>query len=182
MFMSANTDSVVDDLLAALPPGKKAPWRGKLEKTAKASDPDRVTMEKVATLLRASFSDPDKVTLASLSRGWPCDLWPFRDPLAYMGKDGGGGIGSGMGGKLSGMFAGLGAADFDRPGEDVRAGAAILHLAVDVALVLRDGARRHDAGLVDDGRHHRGRAQEKGRDGRKGRPHCRHACSSGTQP
>jgi thiamine pyrophosphate-dependent acetolactate synthase large subunit-like protein len=97
VFMSANTDSVVDDLLAALPAGKKDPWRGKLEKKAKTSDPDRVTMEKVATTLRAAFRDPDNVTIASLSRGWPCDLWPFRDPLAYMGKDGGGGIGSGPG-------------------------------------------------------------------------------------
>ena len=97
VFMSANTDSVVDDLLAVLPAAKKAPWRGKLEKKAKASDPDRVTMEKVASTLRAAFPDPDKVTLASLSRGWPCDLWPFKDALAYMGKDGGGGIGSGPG-------------------------------------------------------------------------------------
>ena len=97
VFMSANTDSVVDDLLAALPAGKKSPWRGKLEKKAKTSDPDRVTMEKIATTLRAAFADPNKVTLASLSRGWPCELWPFKDPLAYMGKDGGGGIGSGPG-------------------------------------------------------------------------------------
>jgi thiamine pyrophosphate-dependent acetolactate synthase large subunit-like protein len=97
VFMSANTDSVVDDLLAALPAGKKAPWRGKMEKKAKTSDPDRVTMEKVAATLRAAFADPDNVTIASLSRGWPCDQWPFRGPLAYMGKDGGGGIGSGPG-------------------------------------------------------------------------------------
>ncbi len=97
VFMSANTDSVVDDLLAVLPAGKKAPWRGKMEKKAKTSDPDRVTMEKVAATLRAAFADPDNVTIASLSRGWPCDQWPFRGPLAYMGKDGGGGIGSGPG-------------------------------------------------------------------------------------
>ncbi len=41
------------------------------------------------------------------------------------------------------------AADLDRPGEDVRTGAAILHLRVDVALILRDDAGRDHAGFVD---------------------------------
>ena len=39
---------------------------------------------------------PDPIE-AGLARGWPIELWPFRDPLAYLGKDGGGGIGSGPG-------------------------------------------------------------------------------------
>ena len=98
VFMAATTESVVDDLLEALPAGKKDPWRGKLEKKAKpAVDPERVTMDKIGAMLRASFPDPDKVTLGGLCRGWNCDLWPFHDPQAYTGKDGGGGIGSGAG-------------------------------------------------------------------------------------
>src|SRR4029077_16057278 len=32
-----------------------------------------------------------------LNRGWPADIWPFRSALAYLGKDGGGGLGSGPG-------------------------------------------------------------------------------------
>ena len=98
VFMAATTESVVDDLLEALPAGKKSPWRGKLEKKAKpVSDPDRVTMDRLGELLRAAFPDPDKVTLGGLCRGWNCDLWPFHSPQAYTGKDGGGGIGSGAG-------------------------------------------------------------------------------------
>ena len=98
VFMAATSETVTEDLLEALPAGgKKAPWRGKAEKKAKASDPARITMDKIARTLRAAFADPDKVTLAGLCRGWPCDLWPFHDSQAYTGKDGGGGIGSGSG-------------------------------------------------------------------------------------
>src|SRR5262245_28931075 len=41
------------------------------------------------------------------------------------------------------------ALDFNRAGQDMRARAAILHLAVDVAVVLRNGAGRNHAGLVN---------------------------------
>ena len=37
------------------------------------------------------------MSLAGLCRSWPCEVWPFRHPQAYLGKDGGGGIGSGPG-------------------------------------------------------------------------------------
>ena len=37
------------------------------------------------------------MSLAGLCRSWPCEIWPFRHPQAYLGKDGGGGIGSGPG-------------------------------------------------------------------------------------
>ena len=47
--------------------------------------------------LSTAVSLPERVSFASLGRGWPIDLWPHRDPLAYLGKDGGGGIGSGPG-------------------------------------------------------------------------------------
>ena len=97
MLFRSTSEPVVEELLALIPKGKKAPWRGKLEKKAKAEDPNRITMTKIARTLRAAFADPDKVTLAGLCRGWPCDLWPFHDSQAYTGKDGGGGIGSGPG-------------------------------------------------------------------------------------
>ena len=53
--------------------------------------------------------------------------------------------------------AGLGAAHFDRTGENMRAGAAILHVAIDVAQILRDRAWRHDARALDRLGLHRGR-------------------------
>ena len=98
VFMAAGNDSVVDDLLEALGPGPaKAPWRDKLPGKKRTEDPSRISMRTVGRTLRAAFSDPEKVTLASVCRGWACDLWPFHSPNAYLGKDGGGGLGSGPG-------------------------------------------------------------------------------------
>lgn len=37
------------------------------------------------------------VSFAALARAWPTKYWPFSDPLSYLGKDGGGGVGSGPG-------------------------------------------------------------------------------------
>ena len=54
-------------------------------------------MEEVASTLRGQFNDPEQVTFCILSRSWPSEIWPFRGPLAYLGKDGGGGLGSGPG-------------------------------------------------------------------------------------
>ncbi len=53
-------------------------------------------MRDVARALRDAVGDTP-VTFPALSRSWPQDLWPLRHPLDYLGKDGGGGVGSGPG-------------------------------------------------------------------------------------
>ena len=50
-------------------------------------------MEQIAATLRAEFNDPENVSFCTLGRGWPIDIWPFQNGLAYLGKDGGGGLG-----------------------------------------------------------------------------------------
>lgn len=99
LLISASSEAVIHDLNAALAAagvsGVKAPWREPIRKGLKPSEGGRIRMADVASELRKCFANPDEVTLAALSRGWPCDLWPFRNPGSYMGKDGGGGIGSG---------------------------------------------------------------------------------------
>jgi thiamine pyrophosphate-dependent acetolactate synthase large subunit-like protein len=97
VFMAATSDAVVNELLEALGPGKKAPWKERVASKHRNADGDAVTLEGIAAALRAEFNDPDKVTFCLLNRGWPSDLWPFRSALAYLGKDGGGGLGSGPG-------------------------------------------------------------------------------------
>jgi len=57
---------------------------------------DGLNLRNVATELREAVGD-QAVTFASLARAWPIDLWPHRGPLDYLGKDGGGGVGSGPG-------------------------------------------------------------------------------------
>jgi thiamine pyrophosphate-dependent acetolactate synthase large subunit-like protein len=99
VFMATTSDAVVAELVDALGEGKKVPW--KIREPAKRKEPnlsgDAVTLDLIATLLRSQFDDPDKVTFSLLNRGFPSDIWPFRNALAYLGKDGGGGLGSGPG-------------------------------------------------------------------------------------
>jgi thiamine pyrophosphate-dependent acetolactate synthase large subunit-like protein len=95
--MAATADVVVADLLDELGPGRRNPWRERIIRKAKPGDGTSISQDHVVMALRTSFNDPEQVSFASLARGWPIDQWPFRDPLAFLGKDGGGGIGSGPG-------------------------------------------------------------------------------------
>ncbi len=94
--IAASSDALVSDLLEALGPGHREPWR-RPNAPKQRNDGGRITVATIAAKLRAAFDDPDSVGLAALCRSWPCELWPFHNPQAYLGKDGGGGIGSGPG-------------------------------------------------------------------------------------
>jgi thiamine pyrophosphate-dependent acetolactate synthase large subunit-like protein len=97
VFMAATSDAMVAELVEALGAGKKAPWKTQAPAKRKEASSDAVTLDLIATSLRGQFNDPDKVTFSLLNRGFPSDIWPFRSALAYLGKDGGGGLGSGPG-------------------------------------------------------------------------------------
>jgi len=118
VFMQTTSDTAVEELTAALdalnfPPPRagevssatretegglrKSPWRERAPTKRKAAPEGAVTLDQVAAALRAEFNDPDKVTLCLLNRGFPSDIWPFKSGLTYLGKDGGGGLGSGPG-------------------------------------------------------------------------------------
>ena len=95
--INACPEETVADLLAALGgAARKAPWRKAAE--IKHKERGKLHLTHVASALRAALgNDAEKAAFTGLARGWPIDLFPFRDPHAYMGKDGGGGIGSGPG-------------------------------------------------------------------------------------
>jgi len=101
--MAATGDVVVEDLLEALGPGHRHdPWKARVPAKPKASNGqgvtmEHITMEQVASTLHTEFNDPENVTFCTLGRGWPIDIWPFQNGMAYLGKDGGGGLGSGPG-------------------------------------------------------------------------------------
>jgi thiamine pyrophosphate-dependent acetolactate synthase large subunit-like protein len=96
LSIAASGDEIVASLVAALGPGSRPPWAAK-----RASKPDirqeTITVPLIAAELKAAFGNIDNVSLSTVSRGWPCDLWPIKDPQSFMGKDGGGGIGAGPG-------------------------------------------------------------------------------------
>ena len=97
LAMAATADVVVADLNDALGAGRKEPWKVKVPPKAKAANGGGIAMEQVAGTLRDQFNDPENVTFCTLGRGWPFDLWPLHNGMAYLGKDGGGGLGSGPG-------------------------------------------------------------------------------------
>ena len=96
VFMATTSDVAAAELVDALGPGRKPPWKQRAPVRRREAD-GSVTLELIASGLRAEFNDPDTVTFSLLNRGWPADIWPFRNGLSYLGKDGGGGLGSGPG-------------------------------------------------------------------------------------
>ena len=96
--MATTGDAVVAELAEALGAGDaKAPWKAREPGKPKGGDGSVITMEQIASTLRASFNDPEKVSFCTLGRGWPFDIWPIESGMTYLGKDGGGGLGSGPG-------------------------------------------------------------------------------------
>ena len=94
--ITASSDTLVVDLLEALGPGQREPWRAKAP-PKKYPETMKPTMASIARELRDAVEDPDLVSISVLCRAWPSEIWPFHNPLAYLGRDGGGGLGSGPG-------------------------------------------------------------------------------------
>ncbi|HEY7296750.1 MAG TPA: thiamine pyrophosphate-binding protein [Xanthobacteraceae bacterium] len=97
VLMAAPGDVVVAELNAALGNSRKDPWKAKVPPKTKQTNGGALTMEHIARTLRDQFNDPENVTFCTLGRGWPFDVWPLQNGMAYLGKDGGGGLGSGPG-------------------------------------------------------------------------------------
>ncbi|HEY3641497.1 MAG TPA: thiamine pyrophosphate-binding protein [Xanthobacteraceae bacterium] len=96
--MATTGDAVVAELAQALGPGgAKAPWKAREPRKPKSAGNGVITMEQIASTLRTEFNDPEKVTFCTLGRGWPFEIWPIESGMTYLGKDGGGGLGSGPG-------------------------------------------------------------------------------------
>jgi thiamine pyrophosphate-dependent acetolactate synthase large subunit-like protein len=96
--MATTADVLVADLLDALGGDRrKEPWKARRPAKVAATDGSAITMEGIALALRAQFNDPENVSFCTLGRGWPIEIWPLQSGLAYLGKDGGGGLGSGPG-------------------------------------------------------------------------------------
>jgi thiamine pyrophosphate-dependent acetolactate synthase large subunit-like protein len=102
VHLLGDADTAVIELLALLPPHPRpAPSH---ETLPPRSDGDSLNLRRVARALREAVGGAP-VTFASLARAWPVDLWPHRHPLDYLGKDGGGGVGSGPGITLGAALA-----------------------------------------------------------------------------
>jgi thiamine pyrophosphate-dependent acetolactate synthase large subunit-like protein len=96
LFMSADPDAVVPELLKALG-GSGRPHTAPLPRaTAAGDDPPGFTNEHIARVLKNVVGDRP-VTLTHLPISWEDRWWTFRHPLDFLGSDGGGGVGGGPG-------------------------------------------------------------------------------------
>lgn len=97
ILMVADPDLSLQAILEALPPvasPRPKPASAPRPKPEATSGP--LNLIDVATTLSQEVGETP-VTFAALCRGWPTRYWPFKGPLDYLGKDGGGGVGSGPG-------------------------------------------------------------------------------------
>jgi len=97
VHLLGDPDAAVADLLEALPelPAKAAKRQAPAVEQP-AQQGDRINLRMVAAALSRAVGD-QPVTFPALPRAWPVELWQHRHPLDYLGKDGGGGLGSGPG-------------------------------------------------------------------------------------
>jgi thiamine pyrophosphate-dependent acetolactate synthase large subunit-like protein len=119
--MLAEPEPVVEQLLAACEKrlGGKSKWDGKNKGRtsaidAKLSDMDQdgeISVEALTLGLDETRKGGRKITLTNVTIGWAADGYHFSHPLDYLGNDGGGGLGSGMGTAIGG---GLALQDTDR--------------------------------------------------------------------
>jgi len=94
LFLAADADAVVAGLVAQLPPAaQRAPAKPWPEM---AFEPGAISVPPMAQTLRQAIG-ARPASLLHVSLSWNAAAWPFREPLDYIGGDGGAGIGGGPG-------------------------------------------------------------------------------------
>jgi len=96
VHLLGDPDAAAAELLGLLPEKGKHAAASAAKPSEKVDTNEQLNLRSVALALRAAVAD-QPVTFAALARAWPIELWPHRHPLDFLGKDGGGGVGSGPG-------------------------------------------------------------------------------------
>ena len=102
VHLLGDPDAAVEGLLELLPKSNR--FTPSVPVARKSEPVKDLNLRAVALALREAAGE-QPVTFASLARAWPVELWPHRHPLDYLGKDGGGGVGSGPGLTLGAALA-----------------------------------------------------------------------------
>jgi thiamine pyrophosphate-dependent acetolactate synthase large subunit-like protein len=93
VHLLGDADAAVEALLDLVPDPSKAYLP---VNSPRIENIEGLNLRAVAQSLKEAAGE-QPVTFAALARAWPVELWPHRHPLDYLGKDGGGGVGSGPG-------------------------------------------------------------------------------------
>ena len=103
LMIGAEPDIFTADLLdeMALPRGES--YRA-VPQTPPKPDGTRIDVARIASELQAALGDLP-ATLTHVTLSWDGTFWPFREPLDYLGSDGGGGLGAGPGHAIGAALA-----------------------------------------------------------------------------
>jgi thiamine pyrophosphate-dependent acetolactate synthase large subunit-like protein len=94
LFLAADADAVVAALVAQLPAvAERSPAKQWPEMVF---EPGPISVPQMAQTLRHALG-ARPASLLHVSLSWNAAAWPFREPLDYIGGDGGAGIGGGPG-------------------------------------------------------------------------------------
>jgi thiamine pyrophosphate-dependent acetolactate synthase large subunit-like protein len=96
LFLSADPDAVVPELVKALGTGSRPRVAPVLRPANAVDDPPGFTNEHIARVL-SKVVGTRPVTFTHLPISWEDSWWTFGHPLDFLGSDGGGGIGGGPG-------------------------------------------------------------------------------------
>ncbi len=98
LFLAADPDATTAAILHALGPAERKPVDVPARSLhAPSASADRALgVEDLAHALRGAVGTRD-VTLTHVPLSWQGSFWHFRDPLDYLGSNGGGGVGAGPG-------------------------------------------------------------------------------------
>jgi thiamine pyrophosphate-dependent acetolactate synthase large subunit-like protein len=106
LFVAAHPDTAVPALLEAFGPYESAPLTASPSASltpkrqpvveATPTPESKISTDDLALALRHAVGER-RVSLSHLPLSWNGACWPFRDPLEFLGSDGGGGIGAGPG-------------------------------------------------------------------------------------
>jgi len=94
-YLMCEPDVVVSELLPMLPSKARRYENRSLDRTVK-SPPNGIAIGDVGLAL-AHALDGKTFCISRLPLGWHDDVVPFRDPLSFLGLEGGGGVGAGPG-------------------------------------------------------------------------------------
>jgi thiamine pyrophosphate-dependent acetolactate synthase large subunit-like protein len=95
LLIAADTDAVVQALLAMLGPRRPKPTPLR-ERSSTPAPAGPLALAHLASALKHAVGDRP-VSLTHLPISWSGGWWDFRHPLDYLGSDGGGGLGGGPG-------------------------------------------------------------------------------------
>jgi len=97
LLIAADPDEAAIALSRAIgAPAKPAALPVAARAMAKPAESDRLQVEHLAYAVRQAVGTRE-VSLTHLPLSWNGAWWPFRDPLDFLGSDGGGGVGGGPG-------------------------------------------------------------------------------------